>query len=41
LIPWRHGFPQDAETYRSRQRKKNEEAEWICRLEEAMLESQE
>jgi len=48
LISWRHGFPKDAATYRSHQRKKDEEArrkeeeiEQIRRLEEAVLRSQE
>jgi len=39
LISWWHGFPKDAATYRSRQRRKDEEAEWIRRLEEAVLQS--
>ena len=37
LISWRHGFPEDAASYRSRQRRKDEEAEWIHRLEVAVL----
>jgi hypothetical protein len=41
LVSWRHGFPKDAATYRSRQRRKDEEAEWIRRLEEAVLQSRE
>ena len=32
-IPWLHSFEADRETYRSRQRKKDEEAERIRRLE--------
>jgi hypothetical protein len=41
LISWRYGFPKDADTYRSRQRRKDKEAEWIRRLEEAMQQSRE
>ena len=41
LISWRHGFPKDAATYRSRRRRKDEEAERIHRLEEAVLQSRE
>lgn len=41
LISWRHGFPEDAPTYISHQRRKDEEAERIRRLEEAVLQSQE
>ena len=39
LILCQHGFPEDAATYRSRQRRKDKEAEWIRRLEEAVLQS--
>ena len=41
LISWRHGFPEDAATYRSRQQRKDEEAERIHRLEEVVLQSRE
>jgi len=41
LISWRHGFPEDATTYKSHQRRKDEEAEQIHRLEEAVLQSRE
>ena len=36
-----HGFPDDRDTYRSRQRRKDEEAAWISRLEEYVRESRE
>jgi hypothetical protein len=39
LISWRYGLPEDADTYRSRQRRKDEEAEWIHILEEAVQQS--
>ena len=35
------GFPQDRPSYRSRQRKKEEEAQRLQRLEEAVREAQE
>jgi hypothetical protein len=38
-VSWEHAFPDDRDTYRSRQRKKEEEAERIRRLEEYVLES--
>jgi hypothetical protein len=38
---WEHGFPKDKATYRSRQRKKDEEAERMHRMEEMVLESRE
>jgi hypothetical protein len=41
LISWQHGFPKDAATYRSRQQRKDEEAERIRMLEEAVLQSRE
>ena len=41
LISWRHGFPDDDATYGSRQRRKDELAERIRKLEEAVLRSQE
>ena len=40
-ISWEHGFPNDRDTYRSRQRRKDEEAAWISRLEEYVRESRE
>ena len=41
LISWWYGFPKDATTYRSHQRRKDEEAEQIRRLEEVVLQSRE
>ena len=41
LISWRHGFPEDATTYRSRQRRKDEEAKRIHMLEEAVQKTHE
>jgi hypothetical protein len=38
-VSWEHGFPKDKATYRSRQRKKDEKAERMCRMEEMVLES--
>ena len=38
-ISWEHGFPNDRDTYRSRQRRKDEEAVRISRLEEYVRES--
>ena len=40
-ISWEHGFPDDRDTYRSQQRRKDEEATWISRLEEYVCESRE
>ena len=40
-ISWEHGFPNDRDTYRSRQRRKDEEAAQISRLEEYVRESRE
>jgi hypothetical protein len=40
-ISWEHGFPKDRPTYRSRQRKKEEEAERMRRLEAMVMESRE
>ena len=40
-VSWEHGFPQDRPSYRSRQRKKEEEAQRLQRLEEAVREAQE
>ena len=37
-VPWEHGFPQDRGTYRSRQRKKDEEKERLHRMEEYIFE---
>ena len=39
LILWRHGFPKDVTSYRSHQRRKDEEAEQIHRLEVVVLRS--
>jgi hypothetical protein len=41
LISWWYGFPKDTDTYRSCQQRKDEEAEWIRKLEEAVHESRE
>ena len=38
-VSWKHAFPQNKETYRSHQRKKDEEAERMRRMEEIVLES--
>ena len=40
-ISWEHGFPNDRDTYRSRQRRKDEKAAQISRLEEYIRESRE
>ena len=40
-ISWEHGFPNDRDTYRSRQRRKDEKAAQISRLEEYVRESRE
>ena len=40
-VSWEHGFPKDRPTYRSRQRKKEEEAERLRRLEAMVMESHE
>jgi len=40
-VSWEHAFPVDRETYRSRQRKKEEDRERICRLEEGLIKTQE
>jgi len=40
-VPWYHSFQVDRETYRSRERKKDEEAEQIHKLEEYVHESKE
>jgi hypothetical protein len=37
LISWRHGFPKDAASYRSHQRRKDKEAKWIHGLEGALI----
>ena len=34
VVPWKHGFSGDIETYRSRRRRKGEVAEKVCALEE-------
>jgi hypothetical protein len=36
-VSWEHAFPQDRETYRSRQRKKEEDKERLRQLEEAVM----
>jgi hypothetical protein len=36
-VSWEHAFPQDRETYRSRQRKKEEDRERLRKLEEAVM----
>jgi hypothetical protein len=36
---WKHGFPNDRETYRSRQRSKEEQAAWVTMLEEMVLQA--
>ena len=40
-ISWEHGFPNDRDTYRSWQRRKDEEATRISRLEEYVRGSRE
>ena len=40
-ISWEHGFPNDRDTYRSRQRRKDKEAARISKLEEYVRESRE
>jgi hypothetical protein len=40
-VSWEHAFPADRETYRSRQRKKEEDRERIRRLEEGLIKTQE
>jgi hypothetical protein len=40
-ILWEHAFPNNRDTYRSHQRKKDKEAERIHRLEQVVLESRE
>ena len=40
-ISWEHGFPDDRDTYRSQQRRKDEDAARISRLEELVRESRE
>ena len=44
-VRWRNtrrdGFPNNRDTYRSRQRRKDEDAVWISRLEEYVCESRE
>jgi hypothetical protein len=36
-MSWEHAFPQDRETYKSRQRKKEEDRERLRQLEEAVM----
>jgi hypothetical protein len=38
VILWKASFPEDTDTYRSRQRRKDEEVEWIHRIELMVLE---
>ena len=40
-VSWEHAFHHDKETYRSCQRKKDDEAERMCRIELMVLESRE
>jgi hypothetical protein len=40
-ISWEHAFPQDRETYRSRQRKKEEDRERLRKLEEDVMKTSE
>jgi hypothetical protein len=40
-VSWEHAFPQDRETYRSRQRKKKEDKERLCQLEKAIMKTSE
>jgi hypothetical protein len=40
-VSWEHAFPQDRETYRSRQRKKEEDRERLRQLEEAITKTSE
>jgi hypothetical protein len=40
-VSWEHAFPQDRETYRSYQRKKEEDREWLRKLEEAVMKTSE
>ena len=40
-VSWEHAFPAERETYRSRQRKKEEDRERIHRLEEGLIKTQE
>jgi hypothetical protein len=40
-VSWEHAFPQDRETYRSRQRKKEEDREQLRQLEEAVMKTSE
>ena len=37
MIPWKAGFPNDGDTYRSHKRLKDEEAERLRRLEDMVL----
>jgi uncharacterized protein with NRDE domain len=41
FVSWEHAFPQDKETYRSLQRKKEEDMEWLRKLEEAFMKTSE
>ena len=34
VVPWKHGFSADTETYRSRSRKKAEQEDKMCALEQ-------
>ena len=37
VVPWKYGFRDYIESYRSRQRRKNDEREHLRRLEEQLL----
>ena len=37
MVPWKYGFRDDIESYRSRQRRKNDEREHMRRLEERLM----
>jgi hypothetical protein len=40
-VSWEYDFPKDRPTYRSRQRTKEDEAQWLRRLEAMVMESRE
>jgi catalase len=40
-MSWENAFPQDRETYRSRQRKKKEDRDLLHQLEEAIMKTSE
>jgi hypothetical protein len=41
FVSWEHAFPQDRETYRSHQRKKEEDRERLRKLEEVVMKTSE